>query len=159
MRVWVIVLAACGLAACSSNFEVSKLSPSDRVTGVPFRVAVPYLAKGMLMEHTSKKVETCTPTPFTKVIMLPGPDLYQVRFDPSALGKGEFDVELTPDGTLKKVSVNSDSRAAENLKALTDTLTGVLQAAKISSGARTPSPKAPPCNSGEVIQDIEPFHG
>lgn len=121
-------------AGCASSFKTydSQKQPS---VGIP--IATPVLVK--ITEQTNYEVDQknkeyeayCTSEKNSKYEFLPLGERSYIAFTPAALGKGEFKIEFNDAGTLKSVSLNSDSTAgADKVNSLLGTVLPYLAAPK-----------------------------
>ena len=121
-----IAFAFLALAGCASEFNVYDANKTE-IVGFP--VATPVLVK--ITKKTNFKViegsehvdfaRYCTPQVSSTHGFLPLGEVVYVSFDPAELGKGEFALEFSDSGSLKKLSINSDASAG------VDSVTGFLE--------------------------------
>ena len=158
-----VALMATFLSSCTASLIVKDKKDRDErgndvVPGVPFRVPTVYIFSGVLTKH-SQGVECDIETPFYETHVLPGSELYYANVKTGGLAKSEFAIELTDQGTLKKISLNSDTTVddvASGVASLLDKA-GPLLVPPPTPSEITKSAKPPSCDTGKVVHCVETF--
>ncbi len=118
-----------GLYGCASDFAVYD-NAEQEIVGFPVRTPVLVAITQQTgyevvagAEH-AEFAKYCTPRISSSHGVLPLGDVHYVSFDAAALGKGEFSLDFYDSGTLRSLSVNSDS--TEGLESVSDFVEGML---------------------------------
>ena len=167
-----VALMAAFLSACTASLIVKKSNTNgneSEVHGIPFRVPTPYVFSGKYTKH-SKFGENCTPTPFYEVLALPLGDLYYANVKTGELAGSEFTIEFTEQGTLKRISLNSDTTVDDVASGVASLVGAALPflspvpAPPADSDSREPkeadanfTSPPPSCNAGKVVHCVETF--
>ena len=173
-RLLPVVLMMMFLSACTANLKVKKGNTNgseSEVHGIPFRVPTPYVFSGKYTKH-SKFGENCTHTPFYEVLALPLGDLYYANVKTGELAGSEFTIEFTEQGTLKKISLNSDTTVDDVASGVASLVGAALpflspvptppaaldseEGEKFQDNGTPPSP-LPSCDTGKVVHCVETF--
>jgi len=126
MRILLLLTTLLILAGCASKLVTSR-EDGTRIPGIP--VGTPKLVK--LTSVTSFKPvkegqfeEYCnTPEVNSTIQFLPLGEVTYLNMDPAAIAKGEFSLEFSDSGNIKKVSLNSDaSSGVDSVNTLASTL-------------------------------------
>lgn len=132
------LLASVLVTGCASHLQVTEISNGTEkvVKGIPVTVPALVKFKETTSYESSKVGFTCHPTIVIKEQLLPGAKQIYINFDPAPLGKSEFSLELSDNGNLKSVSLNSDAAAAaEQVAGLLDAVVPYFEAKKEPSKA------------------------
>ena len=156
-KLFSVALMATFLSACTANLKVVKAEGSVTPTGVPFRMPVVYVFSGVLTQHSQGAI--CNErTPFYETRVLPG-ELYYANVETEDLAKSEFVIELTDQGTLKKISLNSDTTVDDIASGVANLLDKALP---LLAPPSPPAPEAkfhklPACDAGKEVKHVETF--
>ena len=151
-----VALIATFLPACTARLIV-KDKDGNETHGVPFRAPVMYVFSGEFTKHSEG--ENCAPTPFSDTHALPLGDLYYATVKTGELAGSEFTIEFTEQGTLKKISLNSDTTVDDvtsGIAVLLDKASPLLAPTPTSSEALEKN-LILPCDTGKEIKRVEAF--
>ena len=155
-----VALMIAFLSGCTASLTVKKDNGNENrgdVHGPPFRVPAVYVFSGVLTKH-STGAECDQTTPFYETHVLPSSELYYANVKTGALAKSEFAIELTDQGTLKRISLNSDTTVddvASGTAKLLSTAIPLIPSSKSTKKVTSKGKLA--CNTGKVLKRARLF--
>lgn len=107
---------------CQTSLKVS--NKLEKHGGIPIAGPQTYVMGGT---YTQSKIgKKCTDSKFTETISLPTGDVYYVNTRGGALSTSEFNMTMTPAGTLSSISLNSAPAGKDTIDSLAGVATNVV---------------------------------
>lgn len=165
MRIPIFLTTLFTLTGCASELIASRVD-GTKLPGVP--VGSPKLVE--ITSTTSYKpvkkgqfTEYCTPEVNSEIQFLPLGEVTYLNMDPASIAKGEFTLEFSDNGNIKKVSLNSDAGSGvDSVNTLASTLLPFLATPKTADApAATASVgglAAPAAGSPSTAKELKAKH-
>jgi hypothetical protein len=115
-----------GCASTLRTYTSSEQSMKGIPVHAPVLVEIERTTRYQLVSDNAELARFCTPETVVTLEFLPIGERYYVSFDPATFGKGEFSMEFTDGGALKKISLGSDPGTSAATEAATGMLATVL---------------------------------
>lgn len=131
-----IILLCLGFFAGCAEVKVRKFQSNDKVQGVVFATADPYLLVSYQVKETpaAKKGEapTLDTVPKYELIYLPG-QKYQT-WVAGGLGTANGSIKLNPNGTISELGMITDSKIPETIQSIADLIPAVMGVLNTGNG-------------------------